>query len=224
VTTPPRDPARVRLRGKPGPRSRVGTAAVLAGVLLAGGTACTGGSGSPAAAPSAAASASTGTPATLTPRPAPMVVRVTRVHGRLSKKDARALEHNVGAVVSSYLDDAYLGGSYPRSDFGNAFGTFTRGVQGQARQDRDLLTNHALGASTRSVTAKERTAYLSVLAPHKVAAGVSARVTLRYVADRGGAAAKQVTVTGRLSLTRTSHGWKIFGYDLARSVRTAGEG
>lgn len=224
MTTPPRDPARGRPRSPVRPVSRVATAAVLGGLLLAGASACTGDSGSPAAAPSPSPSASTGTAATLTPKPAPMVVRVTRVHGRLSQQDARALEHNVGKVVASYLDDAYLGGSYPRSDFGNAFGTFTQGVQAQARRDRDLLTNHALGASTKSVTAKERTAYLSVLAPHKVAAGVSARLTLRYVADRGDSAAQQVTVTGRLSLTRTSHGWKIFGYDLARSVRTAGEG
>jgi len=32
---------------------------------------------------------------------------------------------------------------------------------------------------------------------------------VRYVADRGDKAAKQVTVTGRLSLTRTAGGWKI---------------
>ncbi|MGZ4452050.1 MAG: hypothetical protein ACXVWU_09565 [Nocardioides sp.] len=191
-------------------------------LLLAGTTACSGGAQRPAAAPSP--STSTGSAATLQARPVPLVVRVTRVHGKLSAKDTTALEHNVGKVVRAYVEAAYLSGSYPRSDFSSSYGSFTSGVRDQARRDADLLTNRLLGPTTTSVTPKETTAYLSVLAPNKVAAGVTARVTVRYVADRGDKAAQQVTVTGRLALTRAAGGWKIFGYDLARSVRTVGEG
>lgn len=191
-------------------------------LVLASAAACTSSEDTPAAAPTP--TPSTGASATMEAKPVPMVVRVTRVHGRLPHKAAEALEHNVGKVVGAFVDDAYLSGDYPRSDFGSSFGSFSHGVRGQARADADLLTNRVLGPTTESVTAKETSAYLSVLAPHKVAAGVSARVTVRYVADRGDKAAKQVTVTGRLSLTRTAGGWKIFGYDLARSVTSVGKG
>jgi hypothetical protein len=45
------------------------------------------------------------------------------------------------------------------------------------------------------------------------------------VADRGDAPDKEVTVKGRLMLTRTKDGgWEIFGYDLTQSATTAGEG
>ena len=71
---------------------------------------------------------------------------------------------------------------------------------------------------------RRRTAYLSVLAPYKVAAGVTARVHLRFLADRGDKPAKRVDVRGRLMLTRkSSGGWQIFGYDLSKNARTVGE-
>jgi len=194
---------------------------VLAAVLTLA-TACTGGK-EPAAAPSPSPSASTGTPATIAAQPVPLVVKVVRVSGTLPKANRAALEHNVSSVVSSYLQHAYLGGSWPRTDFSDAFTAFTPGARTQARRDQDLLTNHQLGASTQAVTAKKTTAYLSVLAPHKVAAGVSANLTLLYLADRGDAQPALVHVVGRLSLARTDAGWRIIGYHLARSVRAVSE-
>ncbi len=82
----------------------------------------------------------------------------------------------------------------------------------------DLLTNRELGPSTESVRATRRTAYLSVLAPYKVAAGVTAKVDLVFLVDRGDETAQRVRLAGRLLLTRNkSNGWSIFGYDLHRS-------
>jgi len=207
----------------PAPHARRGPLiALVLACCLGVAAGCTGGR-QPAAAPSPSSSTSTGSAATISAAPVPLVVRVVRVSGGLSKADRSALEHNLGTVVTSYLQHAYLGGSWPRSDFSDAFTYFTPGVRAQARGDQDLLTNHQLGASTRQVTAKETTAYLSVLAPHRVAAGVSARLTLRYVADRGDASAAEVHVVGRLSFTRTDAGWRIVGYHLARSVRAVSE-
>ena len=59
-----------------------------------------------------------------------------------------------------------------------------------------------------------------MLAPYKVAAGVTAKVDLVFVVDRGDQPAQRVRVAGRLLLTRGSDagGWSIFGYDLHRSV------
>jgi hypothetical protein len=152
-------------------------------------------------------------------------VTVTRVSGTLRAPSRRSLEANVGQTISRYLDAAFVGGTYPRSDFSQAFTAFVPSVRAQARRDAWLLTNKGLGPSTRAVTPREQAAYLSVLAPYKVAAGVTARLNLRYVADRGDQPAKQVTVGGRLVLTRqSSGGWAIYGYHLTRSVTTLGKG
>lgn len=193
--------------------------------LLAPTSACTGGDqqSAPRPSPSRSTGQPTGQPtgpaATLRPRPAPLHVKVTRVHGRMSQHARTVLAHVAGRAISTYFRNAFLAGSYPRSDFGNAFASFSKGAAGQARHDRDLLTNAALGPDTVSVTAKRQSAYLSVLAPHKVAAGITAQIDLKFLADHAHAPDQLVTVRGRLLLTRKqSGGWQIFGYHLSRSV------
>ena len=201
---------------------------LLCGVLVATTAACTSPDDAPGAAPGTEESSSPAeSPTTATAEPAPVVpakVRVTRVSGRLKEKDREVLADNVRKVVTAYFDDAFLGGEYPRESFGDAFGTFSAGAARQAEADRDLLTNRVLGPTTEAVEVRRQTAYLSVLAPYKVAAGVTAQVHLRFVADRGDAPSKLVNVKGRLMLTRKeSGGWKIFGYDLSQNARTVGE-
>ena len=188
-------------------------AAVVAAALVGG---CTG-DPEPAAKPSPSSSptASATPPA---PASVPLKVVVTRVSGKLPEKSRPALEANVGKAISAYVDGAFLAGDYPRSDFGGAFGVFTSGAAGNARRDVRLLTNRELGPSTESVRATRRTAYLSVLAPYKVAAGVTAKVDLVFVVDRGDDTAQRVRLAGRLLMMRNkSNGWSIFGYDLHRS-------
>jgi hypothetical protein len=196
--------------------------AVVCALALAGSAGCTGATTTPAARPTP--SASTGSAATLTPRPVPLQVLVTRVSGRLSAEARRSLQGNVGRALSGYLDGAFLW-DYPRSDFSAAFATFTKGAASDAKRDQDLLTNARFGPSTESVAVKRQSAYLSVLAPHKVAAGVTARVELELLLDRTDKPAERVHVTGRLMLSRKpSGGWQIFGYDLARSNTAVREG
>jgi hypothetical protein len=205
---------------------RRAAAALLCGLLAVTAGACTSDeNASPRPEPSVSPSPSEGSDVTLDAKPAPFKVRVTRVAGRMKPQDRDVLADNVGKVVSAYFDDAFLDGDYPRDDFHDAFTTFSAEAAKQAWHDRDLLSNSDLGPSTESVLARRRTAYLSVLAPHKVAAGVTARVDLRFLADRGDAPDKEVTVKGRLMLTRKQDGgWKIFGYDLSQSATTVGEG
>jgi hypothetical protein len=198
----------------------------LCGLLVVATAACTssedGGTGPATPTPSSRPSGPATSPE---PDPAPPArVRVTRVSGKLKEKDRAVLADNVRKVVTAYFDDAFLGGNYPRESFGDAFATFSAGAARQADGDRDLLTNRVLGSTTESVRVRRRTAYLSVLAPYKVAAGVTARVHLRFLADRGERPTKRVDVTGRLMLTRKkSGGWQIFGYDLSKNARTVGE-
>jgi hypothetical protein len=212
-----------RLRARP-------YAAALVALTLAATTASCTGSDEPESAPSPAPSSAPAESPATSDAPAPESVRprvrVTRVSGTLEPKDQEVLADNVGKVVNAYFEDAFTGGEYPRSSFGDAFATFSDGAARQADGDRDLLTNRVLGPQTESVVVRRQTAYLSVLAPYKVAAGVTAKVHLRFVAERGDKPAQRVDVKGRLMLTRKekSGGWKIFGYDLTQDATTAGEG
>ncbi|HET6626589.1 MAG TPA: hypothetical protein VFG63_09375 [Nocardioidaceae bacterium] len=208
----------------PRPFGRV-VAGVCCAVLLLGTAACTGDTDTPEASPSPSPSASTGTAATLDAKPVPLQVRVTRVSGKLSKSARTSLEHTVGRTIGAYFDDAFLGGSYPRARFTDSFSAFSTGAAKQARKELGFLTNARIGESTEAVLPKQKKAWLSVLAPHKVAAGVTAKIQLVFVADRGDAPDQQVLVTGRLLLTRkSSGGWQIFGYDVSRSVSPAEKG
>lgn len=200
-----------------GPRRGRVAAWVLVPVLLASG--CTGSADRPGAGSSVPPEPTV----TLEPRPRPALVRVTRVAGRLADRDRETLARNVGRVLTGFFDDAYLGGEHPRTDFSDAFATFTPGARRRARADRDLLTNAVLGPTTTAVVPRRRTGYLSVLAPYRVAAGVTARVELTYLAEQSEGPDRLVSVRGRLMLTRTRDGgWAIFGYDLTRSARRGG--
>lgn len=203
------------------PGSAVGrVAALLTGlVVLAGSAGCTGSPHRRTPASSARPTVSSSPAATRSPVPpsAPLRVHVTHVAGHLGAAPRVALEHRVGAVVSHYLQGAFLG-RYPRTDFHDALGAFTHGARALARRDEGLLTNRSLGATTRSVRATHRAAYLSVVAPHGRVAGVTAAIDVALSVDRGDRPGRRLHLAGRLLMTRTAAGgWAIFGYDLHRS-------
>lgn len=200
------------------------SALLVGAVLLTTAVGCTDEANAPQTVPEGAGATTPSAPsATAAPAAAPSVplkVVVTRVLGRLPRSSRPTLEANVRKAVAAYVDAAFLSGDYPRSDFGGSFPSFTRGAAADARRDQDLLTNRELGPTTESVRATRRTAYLSVLAPHEVAAGITARVDLVFLVDRADRPAQRVRLAGRLLLTRSSDGsgWSIFGYDVHRST------
>lgn len=169
-------------------------------------------------------SSSTGSAATLEAKPVPLNIRINKAAGRLKKPTRVALEKRIGRAISGYFDAALLGGEYPRTNFAKAFPTFTPGAVKQARRDRDLLTNNAIGGATAAITAKKKRARVAVVVPNKVAAGATANIHLVYIAEGDGTPDQEVTMTGRLLLTRAEGGWQIFGYDIARSVVPAEKG
>jgi hypothetical protein len=203
-----------------GLRARRTVSPLLAALLLLPAAGCTGGSegsGDATAGPTRSSEAAR-------PRPSvPLRVRVTHVAGRLAARDRQAVATRVGRTVSGYLDDAFLSGDYPRTDFDDSFAAFTSGAAKRARADAGLLTNRPYGSTTRSVRATRRTASLSVLAAGARAVGVTARIDVVLVVDRGDRPARRSRLTGRLMLTpRGARQWTIFGYDLARSDTPAG--
>lgn len=149
----------------------------------------------------------------------PFRVQVTHVAGELSAPRRARLVAGVRHTLTRYVGGGFISGDYPRSDFTAAFTSFTPRTRAGARHDQALLTNRSFGATTSSVRATRRAAYLSVLAPRQHVAGVTAAVDLSFLVDRGDKVAQRVRLKGRLLLTRRDNGrWAIFGYDVNRSA------
>jgi len=160
--------------------------------------------GSPTSSPTAGAT---------TPGFAP-VVEVSTVSGKLPAADKQAAVTDLGGVVTTWLDAAYLGGEYPRTTFDTAFGHFTEGAAKLAGKD-PLTSNAAHGAQIESVTPTLEEVHLDLLAAGKEVVGATARIRLEFTTT--GTWARHVTVSGRVFLTPGNNGgWRIFGYKLTR--------
>jgi hypothetical protein len=155
--------------------------------------------------------------ATPTAEPAPLRVEIGRLVGHLPGPRRTTLRKQLGRVVDGWWDAAYLGGDYPRTTFAAAFPGFTGGAEDRARQDKALMTNADIGDRLDGVLATRRRVLLDVLATRGYPRSVTARFELRFKAS--GAHARQVTVAGRLFLTHSPGGWKVFGYDVTKGAR-----
>ena len=137
--------------------------------------------------------------------------------GRLAGPSREAVRDNVLEVVDSWFESAYLGGTYPRSDFDDAFPGFSPGARAQAVADQRLMTNAAVGTTTYAVRALARRITIDVLAPdgRAAAATVQFRLGMARAGETGAERAERVS--GRLFLTRTAtDGWQVFAYDVQR--------
>jgi hypothetical protein len=217
---PPTASSPTRLR----PVRRTAAAALVA-VLACGTAACSSSSSSPAASPSSALSVQPGA----TPSLVASTVVVANVAGNVRKayrkrfqSHERSLEKQVGAAVDGWFDGAFIGVSYPRVNFPDAFSTFTSQAATEAHRQRGLMTNWPLRHRIRGVTTVERHVALDVLAPRGRTAGVTARFVLRFTTDgrKNSDNHDHVTLSGQLFLTRNPHGkWRIFGFDVAKGMK-----
>ncbi|WP_323794136.1 hypothetical protein [Nocardioides sp.] len=195
---------------------RAAAASLAAGVLVSALVGCSAGE-------SLSSSETVEAAPTTTPEPAPLatVSVIGRVDGALAKSDRGPLRIRVTSAVDRWIDAAYSG-DYPRSDFSNAFASFTKEARGRARQDAALLSNSGIGPRLETVVPVQRRVVLDVLAVKGRAVGVTAKVRLAF--DLTGPLTDDRTrtdlVTGSLFLTFDKSGgaagWRAFGYDLTR--------
>ena len=195
------------------PRRRVPALVSLLLLLAPAVAACSGDDGnddpSSAGSPSGSSSA----------KPAPEVrteVSLERVPGKLPADVRKRVQRQVGDVVDRWFDAAYVGGKYPRGDFHDAFPGFTSSAKAQAHHDRALMSNEAIGKDVDEVTATRRRVWIDVLPAGGRAAGATARFALDFTTS--GKVEKKVAVRGRLFLVPGPHGWKVFGYDVAKGT------
>lgn len=141
-----------------------------------------------------------------------------KVRGRLSAKASDAVVAEITQVVDGWID-AGLAGEYPRSDFASAFARFTPDARALAVKQSSVLTNAEVGADLERVELTERVVRVDVVAPEGKVAGATARIHLTLELEGG--VERTDLVTGRLMLTPTSGGWRVFGFDVRRGEKGA---
>lgn len=193
-------------------RSRPGALALVL-ALAAGGCSSDG----PTAGPDAGTTETATTTSVTGPAPLATRADIGTVVGRLPGTRHKAVREQVTEVLDRWWDAAYVGGAYPRTDFGRYPG-FTPGAARRATYDRDLMSNADIGDRVVSVTPLMRKARLDLLAVDRRVRSVTARFDLRMRVDLAGAVApsRRLQVRGRVFLTRQPAGWRVFGYDVTK--------
>lgn len=141
-------------------------------------------------------------------------VEVGEVAGRLAKGPARGLAEDVAAVVDRWLEAAYVGGEYPRTDFADAYPGFTKDAATLAARQRGVMSNAGVGDRVEDVTATRSVVRVDVLAPKGKPAGATAHVNL--VIELTGGVERVDQVRGRVVLRKSEGQWRIFGFDVER--------
>ena len=191
-----------------GPATAAATLVVLLLAVLLGG--CGGDDARPS---SSDPSTRGGDPTTLRLRTMPTTLRTGVVSGRLPRSDRERVVRAVARVVDGWIDAAYLGGTYPRRDFRQAFPGFTSGARRLARADRSLMSNQDIGRRIDGVRPVRRVVVVDLLAVRGHAVGATARVRIGFRTT--GALTRRYLVRARLALSRTD-GWQVFGYDASK--------
>lgn len=158
---------------------------------------------------------------TLRQRPVPLDVSIARLAGRLPKSEARDLERRLGRVVATWINGGFLAGDYPRKRF-TGYARFTPDAARLARRGSGVTSNARLGRTWVQAVPTRQRVRLHVFAPGHRPSGATARVELVLVGAGAAGVVSELAVTGDLYLTKTTAGWRIFGFDLNRSVGAPG--
>ncbi len=158
--------------------------------------------------------------------PAPQTTIVRRVWGRWPAADdaprTRRLAEQTGRAVRTWLDRGFVEVAYPSRRFDGAFADFTPGAAALARREASLTTNRSIGTRLVDVVATRRVVRVTAFAPRGTAVGATADVTLVLQGVGEAGRRYETVVQAELSLTRTNGRWKVFGYDVRRSVGAPG--
>lgn len=181
----------------------------VAVALVAAATACTGDSaGEPTPSPESSSAP------ILQVRPGPLTVRLTPpVRGQLAPGSRNNLRASLRRALGSWMSSGFGAGT----DSSDAFVAYTPGAAGLARRQAAVTTTTRLEPELVETVPTRRQARVSVLAAGGRAVGASADVVLVVVGAHADGSSIEVVVRGDLELTPTSDGWKVFGFELARS-------
>lgn len=142
--------------------------------------------------------------------PLKVVTRVTRIAGTLPEKQREELTQRTRHIVRVYVRTALVDREPDPGFFG-----FTPGARRLAARDRDVLTLREL-PNDAEVAPERVAAYVAALAPHRRVVGGTVRLEVDLAVTEGGTT-RPVHLSGRLLLTPSPKGVRVFGYDLHRS-------
>lgn len=191
-----------------GRRPGIATSAALV-VLVSLGAGCS--SGSPNAEPSVKVTS-------LEPTAEPVVetqVVTGKLRGTLTKAGREEAVQEVAEVVDTWIDQAWLDGPWPR-EIDGVWGTFTPGAARLAQADAAMTSAAGYGPEAESVLATKRRVKVDLLGRRLDPVGATARISLHLEVRPVDAPdePRDVRLRGRVMLTPTTDGWKIFGHEL----------
>lgn len=161
---------------------------------------------------------STARPTKLTKSDAELHVTIRQLRGGVPGTERARLRRVIAQPITDWVQAGFLDGPYPRNAFGAAFHSWTAQAAALGRGHRNVTTNAALGPRLVDVAADRQWARLFIFASHGKTGGANAKVYLRLTGQRRGGGLTTYTISGDLYLIRHAGVWRIFGYDLHRTV------
>ena len=169
--------------------------------------------------PSAPQSTSTADSTTLSKSNARLTVSIEQMKGGVPKSHRAGIRHAIAKPIERWMDAAYLTGTYPRERYtADDFPGWTGQAATLARHDQRVTTNAAVSRHIVGVVADRRSAGLYVFAVGGHTGGATARINLKMTAEKPDHTRTTFVVSGELYLTPDDGHWRIFGYDLHRTV------
>lgn len=138
-----------------------------------------------------------------------------KLRGTLTKAGRQAAVHDVAEVVDTWIDQAWVEGPWPREVDG-VWGTFTPGAARLAEADAAMTSAAGFGSEVEEVRATKRRVKIDLLGRRLEPVGATARISVHLEVRPVDAPeeTREVRLRGRVMLTPTQDGWKIFGHEL----------
>ena len=144
---------------------------------------------------------------------------IVQVGRGVKKKQQTAIRRQIAKPIKAWSDAAYLAGDFPHAGYTKQdFPGWTARAAALAARDKDVTTSDFIRQKADQVIADRRDARLFVFSVGGLAGGATAKVYLGMTADLESGKQVRYAVAGQVYLTRKANHWRIFGYDLHRTV------